>query len=599
MSKTFTEMIRNGKIKQPTQRGFTEDSWKKSFDKHGTVQPEESVLFHAGIIIDGQLSAIRNELSKLYQRAPNLSNIELRRLYCSVSNRDRSILSSQVKGKIDETYISKKNPVFQNISSWKFDNNPYGNKLTGEEISTMCVDGYRKALALNIKNAKDPVPTKDPLDPILFIQMEVALSQLYEIYEGLWSGFLWGELTLVDLPKINVHCFKQICDNAQAIKMVSYQRKSRLAAESIAYLNAESLKPIISKCNSKKALKTVGTGKNKKFIVLKVSKFNEDIQHHNSTFIYQILALNESIPIKLLTTIPDSYSFSAIEVTEVFRVLALLCYQIADSFPSEDSAFSINKLKLFSTVLNKTKLTKAVSTATDMPLLKTNEIIEFLTFNGDNLRDLWCHPLIEIGPNKILPLITPLMDSIPLRLVEHWLVVMGIDVASKGFEFEDHIKSEINTAISHNKVIKDYDIGKISNFSINGTKEEIDLILRIGKTVIVGEVKCIVSVDSPISYYRTLKILEKASGQAIRKTEFVKVNLNAIFDKLGWAFDRESKYSVHPIVVNSNQMCSGISLFNVPICDNKILRILSEIKDLTSWRDQIVPFSVKICLFNR
>lgn len=134
------------------------------------------------------------------------------------------------------------------------------------------------------------------------------------------------------------------------------------------------------------------------------------------------------------------------------------------------------------------------------------------------------------------------------------------------------VTNEINSKLKSNILFQDNDpaVSRHIDLGEDGD-EEIDLLFRFGNVVVVGEVKSIVSTDSPISLYRTRGVISKASIQAKRKAEFISENIEQAFSSLNWSFCHEYSYTVIPIIVTSNAISVGYTEQDVPVCDVRIL----------------------------
>ena len=129
----------------------------------------------------------------------------------------------------------------------------------------------------------------------------------------------------------------------------------------------------------------------------------------------------------------------------------------------------------------------------------------------------------------------------------------------------------MNSALAENPTILDFDNAVSRRIKLTNAEEEIDLILRIGNLILIGEAKSIVTTDSPISNYRTIETLKHAAAQVRRKTEFVQSNLEAIFKKLNWGYDGNTEYEFASCIINSGRMYVGFDIEGIPVCDEKVL----------------------------
>ena len=94
MSSLFS-LIKENKIKTPTQKGFSIKKWNKCWDDIKiNACDKDKKIYRAGVVIFGLLEEIRKELNTLYKdRVPNLTNSRLLIAYLSLSNRDRCVMS--------------------------------------------------------------------------------------------------------------------------------------------------------------------------------------------------------------------------------------------------------------------------------------------------------------------------------------------------------------------------------------------------------------------------------------------------------------------------------------------------------------------------
>ena len=96
--------------------------------------------------------------------------------------------------------------------------------------------------------------------------------------------------------------------------------------------------------------------------------------------------------------------------------------------------------------------------------------------------------------------------------------------------------------------------------------------MQINNLVIIGEAKSIVTTDSEISKARAAGILDHAGQQVTRKTEFLRDNLQSIFERLDWNYDPRVDYKFAQCILNSGRFFVGHEFDDVPVIDEKILR---------------------------
>lgn len=559
---SFKEKIRKKKIKQPTQFGFDLARWNESWEKETNKTISDAEIYLAGKVIHGILGEIRDALQDLYRNAPNILNEDLLKTYTALSNRDRAILSKHNQEHAKE---------LKNIFSATISAGLFGNKLTLQEVADNCVDGIENAIkscAKRIQKGQELSHSTSPLEIMEFISKESYLSQLYGIHESYWRALLWGEYKFFEKDKENkIYAIAQEKTNLEVSAAYSQIRKQKLDAQSSTIAG---LPDISSHFKDDKYAWIVKKGKRRAISSKKVENAPSDVVQINSAWRTREIFLTDEFPSDILTTI-SAAGFSVMEVLNVFRCLAILAAQLNDKYPDEDSAYGVKKLLQFCPTINSTELAKGLEKSTGYTFKKIKMILGLLEYRGDNGQDLWCHPILPIRNNEYAFLTSSLITPSLIRLVEHWLVQLDLNISSKGDAYEKTIIEYLNSAIRRNKHIDDYNEGLRRRIKLNNGEEEIDLLVRIGNIVLLGEAKSIVTTDSPISQYRAVDTLRNAAVQAKRKSGFLSENMKEIFSVLGWEYDSERPYEVVACVINSGRMFVGSSIDDIPVVDEKVL----------------------------
>lgn len=557
---SFIDKVRRGEIASPTKKNFDFQTWAESWKKEPEKDKESEKIYEAGKVIACLLNEIRSELSSLHKQAPKVSNQKLIATYFAISNRDRSILSKNsvefIKGNV-------------NVFSCLLKNNRFSSSLTLEEVANGCVDGIQKAVYLRIKQeeafVKQELTTKQ-LPIMELIAKESSLSQIYGAYESYWQALLWGGYIFSEIDKEEkTFCISQKMTSYEIGSVASQIRKSRLDAQSSLIIKHD---PLIDILKGDKYIHQYSS--NDQTLSVKDLSFADNrIQTMNASWRLQEAYLEGEFPNEVINNDPGC-GFSILEALNTLRLLMLLAVQITEHYPEDDAYEDEKKLLSFCPEIKIVRLKKSISKATGYSFEKVSKILSFMEFDGGN-KDLWCHSIISINSSSYILLTSALITPVVKRIVEHWIVTLGIDLDKKGKVFEKVYLCDLNNALKNNKFINDYDSALSKRIKINEGEEEIDLLCRIGGIIIIAEVKSIVTTDSNISNYRTLKTLERAASQVNRKTAFVKKHLEAIFKTLNWNFDENVEYSFVKCIINSNRIYVGSIIDDVPVCDEKIL----------------------------
>jgi len=146
---------------------------------------------------------------------------------------------------------------------------------------------------------------------------------------------------------------------------------------------------------------------------------------------------------------------------------------------------------------------------------------------------IWHRPLIATKDGGDLMIVAgALIWGSSLRAVERWLQEgNGTDLSktSNGERYERNLRDRVAAALAGNPILKEA-ASDVVHLSAGKGREEIDLVLRIGQTVIVGEIKCFLKPTEPGERFDYLRKLEEASAQARRKAKWLGANTHLIAD---------------------------------------------------------------------
>jgi hypothetical protein len=562
----FLDKIRKNKIKNPLQRDFSIEKWLKDYEENLSLEDVE--IFQAGLIFNLTLTEVRVELKKLYEEEnPFSSYDELIKFYFSLSNRDKSLLLTQMK---------EKTSSLSNLFNATFNNNPLENELTANDVSTMCVDGLSKAIhnciKKNDKGDKLKV-SKNPLSKIEFAKKEGYLSQIYETIENYWYSIALNDYKFLN-KKIEDDTFyivEEPNSEYEQILLISSERRMRISTHtSLISANNSSIGNLV-----KNTLKYVKN--NKAFKIINSKDIEDEILFSYISLKSQEVYLSDYIPQEFLEN-KYSNEFSILDILKVFNQLSLLAIQYLKDYAGIDTDIDIDtsddgikKLLKFCPSLKKVKITKSIAQAIGFKYKQVEKILFFLEYKGINKNDFWCNPLYSISATEYILLASAIDSPILLRTVEHWLVQLNIPLDMKGIHYEKNIISEFNEILNEKLEIKKFNNAITKKIKLGSKTEEIDFLSRIGNKILIGEAKCIVVSDSPNSEYRTFETLQGASNQVNRKKKFIEENLQELFKKLKWEYNDKENYELIGFVLNSNKTFVGLNIDGISIIDEKIL----------------------------
>ena len=551
MSNTFKELIIKNKIKSPTHRGFKLEVWEKKWNEVKETNTEDEHLFLAGKVFHQAFVELRTLLKDLYKNhCPKTSNRELLKLFVSTINRDRCILFNKIQediqGSLFNIYID------ENLNILEF----------GDAI----VESKAKAIHFRIDSLNKKEVLKNgtkPYDILDFVLLESKISEIYGSFEYCWQLLVYDNYSFLQKnPKS--FSMQSGFSNAEVFFLLSQIRKNRLYSQYDLTINLPNFKHV-----GQNDLYVCIEGKNK-FSVKSISSAQDKIKIENRSFRINEAFIPDHIPKELLHRDIDK-GFKLIEVIEVFRYLKLFSYQLVSHYPSKFEFKNKHEFLKFSDTIKRSSLINSIAKSSKLHYSKVKNIIDFLSYDSLPKQELWSHPIIPISGNELILLTTAIVDNQLLRSVEDWLGVLNIDLSKKGDLFEKNIIQKINEYASKNKYLVNYSPAISGKYKVNGSSEEIDFLMKVGQTILVGELKSIVTTDTPISHFNTLNILEHATDQAVRKAEFVKSNIEELCIQLDWLPAQQPEdVEIVSFVLNSNRVYSGFTLNDVPVCDDLI-----------------------------
>ena len=558
----FVDRIRNGTIAPPTKPRFDLSAWEKRWAEEPNKDSKNAQIYEAGKVIFSLLEEIRCELKGVLEKTKNIPIDKLLIAFFSMSNRDNIILlrSIEIPGKKHISSLS----IFLN-------NNPMQNDLSLEDIANGSVDNIEKAVKFRIdarNSQRDVYASKiELLSSFEYVAKEVYLSQLYGIYESYWHALLWNDFSFDCLDEVeNIYSVSQSMTDFEMGYLASINRKSKIVAQSsmaLRKLGSESL-------FKKEKYVAFNSERKEKIYVRNLGNANQEIQSANSSWMLQISYVYDVFTMEKLAT-DHLLGFSILEACNVFRMLMLLSIQIRMGYPQDDEVDNLKQLSFFCQIISKSKLRQCLIKTLGYDFKKVSKILNFISFDGAAGKDLWCHPIIEMNSSSSYIFLTSaLVSPNILRVAEHWISQSGMGMGEKGAVFEENIVQEFNISLQDNNIIEDYDAAVSGNLKIEG-HEEVDFLCRIGKKIIVGEAKSVVTTDSPISSYRTWRRLGEAACQLKRKVNFIRENERGVFDILNWKHNLDKKYEYTGVIINSSGMFCGNKIDGFTICDIRIL----------------------------
>lgn len=247
-------------------------------------------------------------------------------------------------------------------------------------------------------------------------------------------------------------------------------------------------------------------------------------------------------------------------------------------------------VRRFALVVRRAELVRIIGECCKLPEGEAAAVVDFFTAKTEDTsalfgKGLWSQPLVSLGGKNVAIALAPLFLGSPVRRVELWLERGGLSdgLASaarkrggasgvgRGGRYEAWARDEVARALAQNPILHDAASAREAVERSGGEGEQIDLLMRVGRTLLVGEVKCLLAPAESIERFRYLGKLKDAAAQAVRKAEWVRENPGRVSAALGIGAVSPTFTRVLPLVVVNQGFGVGLDLNGCPIVDLRFL----------------------------
>jgi hypothetical protein len=563
----FIDQVRASKVSHPTQKNFSIESWKKAYNSYADHSEEDQRLFESGLWVFDKLNTIRNRLDDIF--FGKIAKSELVRYLCGYLNRSAHIISQkQVPLVNEDTYIS------ESLIQMKTPENVVHPHATPDELIIGAVDSIRYPLSFIesfFENSTTEI--KSEYDVLTMITRTLMLGSIYDATETIWMDCLWlgkyinkmNEYELVIDSDINAAINRAVSDyRRQSLilqfttqSMFEWQHSLSEETKRDIYRNAFEIK--IERINKKKKL------------FFCPMQYRAEIP---PDFLQFRLLAEESYFHQLRTVkLPKYQNFTLDQLLSAWEIMHGVASKLFSMFPMDSGVHKLNKLLQYAPTIEKDELAKLFSQSIQISHEEGKQLVNFFIFPGTPREEVWFYPLVEVDEKKVCPVISAVLHPNLLRSIDHWLARSGIDFASKGGELEKETIREFNEGLRtiENEKLKDIQISTISKKAFG---EQIDLIIRLRNTFLIGEVKCTLYPTEPLEFYRYYEIIIKSDAvpQIRRKVDFISKNREKFLEVMGLSEKiMHSDIRLIPFIFTNHPYCVGFPIEGVPVVDRYIL----------------------------
>lgn len=577
----FTQQVQNDIISGPLRRKFSVKSWTHAFESYQAPDAQDKNVYAAALVIHEKLSSIRSRL-KLSSTGKLSATTKLRSFVAAVnhsflvarsksetaiSNRGEELAKQQLDGIRIEELASVKLELLG------------GFEWTPAEIVESVVDGIQIPVRIALDASPD-LSGNPNMSQVVWqdIMLELNLGIFYRHAEDLWEDCLWNSYELIDTGRIKVFLPNDV-DLKRGYSMGLARRISlSIGFTVLATKHYRSLLAMGGIPPVREIFRIERKGKRQ---VISAAPPKAPSENQEYFLVSRTLAsepyyaelLEE--PHAILAGLSINRLLDAWNV--VCQLALVLMGQVSEKHAAElDKERDVSAwLPEYAPVLQVEALIQSLALMSGFSRSESISLINFLTYKGQTEQEIWAQPLIQVGAATVAPVFSAATVPNLRRLVDVWLRQLGVDLSRRGPAFEMYLRAEVQQGIRNSKNLSRHAWSIKDDYTFkprNGRYEQIDLILAIGSTVIVAEVKCILEPTDSKAVAMHRRTVLGAANQAIRKSEAIKNNRDefiADMNKLG--FFLATDFNVFPLVVVSTATHIGVPANGIPVVDEFIL----------------------------
>lgn len=571
----FVKHVRVGEVASPAQRKYKSKAWREAFGHQGDGSPEDQALYASGLAVYEHLEAIRDAATRFVLPLPPRT---LTRLFCAVVNRVQWWITRRLQHRLAET--SELTGVLNiDAADEQLFRDCYGNFASTDASIELAVDGVSVPLRLAMRGRLGKGVIPDDLEVIRRLLVHVRLGQTYTEIESLWQACVWEGCHV----KQNEHADIYIPDTrrwsyASAVGQYRHDHLGLQDTQTAASVLKDLPEVAWRRLQRKKVLKAVG--KSSPFRVTEIPPEGQGVESllKDRTLLGRLVSRALYMEPLLGNPLSGLEGLSVDNILEVWSVLQPLADRLQAQFQQPEPISTIEEMLDFAPTISRSSLEAAVARATNLSRPLARRVVKLLTFTGASEDNLWLQPLVRTSQEELVVVTSPLLSINILWLIELLLAKGGADLDARGPEFETFVRNEIGEHASKGpldaEVFPD-DFRLVGNpvESSQPAEEQIDLLLRVGSVIVVGEVKCQLFPNTAANRrYNYRQTLKGAAHQARRKASFVEKNKTQFLTRMGWLdhMDPDS-LSFYPLVITNVSLGVGFAIEGVPVADIRVV----------------------------
>lgn len=576
---SFIDQVRTGSVRQPNQRGFDPERWVRAFEAIEDPTPRDTSLYASGLVAHSVFSEVRDRVDALGPLP--MGRIDEARLLCAVVNRDvwqaDATVWDHLKALTEAEGAHRSQALYDRVLQGVGG----GNALNISQAIEGSIDGGTLPIRNAVKGWGTGEPTVDADDDVAVIGVTKALyllGQLYTWLESVWRQCVHGDQELVIEGDRLV--FQPLDDALARRRTLAEHRGEAVTMQRMLQVSQElaQMPEVARRIRGRRVLLKAGRREPYRVRVGTV-RDNPARRVDAADWLRGRLMFEASYPADLLRApLPAFDGLTADVLLQAWEALAPFANQVHRTFEQTDVIDTAEGLRAFAPTVSESSLVAGWTRVLGVSGGEARALVRAFTFRGEPRDALWSRPLLRVGDGRLAFVVGAITSPNVRWLIETWLRSGGLDLDARGPWFEADVHRQVQSGLTGSPLgdawVSDGAVEVAGNPVGEGdpSREEIDLLVRIGATVLVCEVKCsLVPMDDVVADMNYRATLAGGARQATRKARFLDGNRDRAALVVG-ATAEPKRLRFVPVLITNVDAGVGQAVEGVPVTDASLLR---------------------------
>jgi hypothetical protein len=562
----FLEQVRRGQVEQPRHQAFDPMAWRSAFEmlRSDTVDDE---LFAAGRWFHARLPALWDQVGGAVAGLPR--SLLLQAL-CGASNLEGVLAEREL---MEGAKLRATNPPFAHSLFQQKIALALGTEVTADQVFSSVGD----ALSLGLKHVFRKVPP-DRVGDVGTRREDAGLPirellrnfQIIDMLEDDWSRCLYLDQQLNREPNRAVFRYRDGA-LAGAVAVADHQSRSREINEGMQI--RELWRAGIAPTRRIKSVDQLELKRGRLRFSLRLPRPGRD--EVPSGLLTRHGIETSHIEDLLDVALPNEPGLTLNHLLDAFEALhslgARLRPKLGDRLRANEEAgrgVTLGNILDMAPQVQVDDLVRLVTKATGMDLRRARRAITFLTYEGKARDGVWAKPLIAVRDRFVALALDAVHRPNAERMLDHWLLDGGLSASERGMRFESYARRSLAASAAGNeRLAGSFNVFPRSvQIGPKGQSRDVDLLLRLGSTVFIGELKCKISPATPKDLRWHFEAIEQAAGQARLRAKLAGAALGELAAMLEF---RGPPYALRvvPFVLINGEVGIGRAVDGIPVVD--------------------------------